>query len=227
MNSRQKSEGEIDAEESTWSSIKRKLDGFDKFSGSGVALAAAWGAMETDLLPDEDNILGDSSRGEYLFNEYVLGEGSDFDGSFIESAGSLDKVGHYGISYLAAKSLCNLADRGDDYDSKKVAAVGLAAVPIYFAVKEGYIEGSGFDPDFSSTEQMADLVADTLGAIHATYNFHKERTAQGDKDFNVLTGDAMHSLGRAYGKFTNYFGSKEHDGGEEDEIESMEDVYSR
>ncbi|MBY6287249.1 hypothetical protein GLT90_01445 [Nanohaloarchaea archaeon H12] len=117
-------------------------------------------------------------------------------------------MGHYTVSYLGAKALCKGVDRvsseldifSDEYDPKKIAAAGLATAPMYFALKEGYIEGPGFDFNLSSMDQQADLMYDTAGAIHATYNYHKERTAQGDEEFNGLIGDAMHGLGRTYGK---------------------------
>jgi hypothetical protein len=232
MSSSAKFEGEIEDDGSSWDSIKNTLTGTDKTTKAGIALGTYWAAVKPGPLPNSEEIveglpqkveIGDNTYNpkdlaedaDRFFDESVWGLERNADNWLEELTLRTDKLGHYTVSYLGAKALCKGVDKAsseldifsDEYDPKKIAAAGLATAPMYFALKEGYIEGPGFDFNLSSMDQQADLMYDTAGAIHATYNYHKERTAQGDEEFNGLIGDAMHGLGRTYGKASK-FGKK-------------------
>ena len=232
MSSSAKFEGEIEDDGSSWDSIKNVLTGTDKATKAGIAFGTYWVAAAAGPVPNSEEIvkglpqkveIGNNTFSpkdfaenvEEFVYESVLGPERETDVWWEEITRRTDCYGHYTVSYLGAKALCKGVDRAsseldifsDEYDPKKIAAAGLATAPMYFALKEGYIEGPGFDFNLSSMDQQADLMYDTAGAIHATYNYHKERTAQGDEEFNGLIGDAMHGLGRTYGKASK-FGKK-------------------
>jgi hypothetical protein len=202
-----------------WGQINRLLESdTDKAKLAGLSLGGIWGAQRftegedlADRAPESIEIAGIeadiSSQLEKLnqfYSESVHGLGREADTFWEKFTLQADKIGHYTVSYLGASIGCKIANSfSEDYDPKRVVIGGMAMVPLYFGSKEILYEGRELEDIIHHADVRGDLIADTAGAAHAVYNYHKRKTVEEGEEPEGLLEEAANAAGKAYQKGLN------------------------